>query len=99
SISIRNTTMVRVFLAISGGGTGLRFMPVVLHAAGIWATRIPAMQSLLSFMLPLGETIGIAMMGSVFSNKLDRSLRAINDPANGINLPSSGPPNLDLLNN
>ncbi|CAO2650354.1 Nn.00g016460.m01.CDS01 [Neocucurbitaria sp. VM-36] len=99
SISVRNTTMVRVFLAVSGAGTGLRFMPVVLHAAGTWSTRIPAMQSLLSFMLPLGETIGISMMGSVFSNKLDVFLSRIHNPANGISLPSSGPPSLDLLNN
>jgi hypothetical protein len=28
------------------------------------------MQSLLSFVLPLGETIGISMMGAVFTNKL-----------------------------
>lgn len=98
SISIRHQTMVKVFLAVAGAGTGLRFMPVVLHAAGIWSTRIPSMQSLLSFMLPLGETIGISMMGSVFSNKLDLFLSRINDPANGITLPTSGPPSLDLLN-
>lgn len=70
AVSIRHGTLVSVFLAISGAGTGLRFMPVVLHAAGIWSTRVPAMQSLLSFMLPLGETIGISMMGAVFTNKL-----------------------------
>lgn len=99
SVSIRHQTMVKVFLAISGAGTGLRFMPVVLHAAGIWSTRIPSMQSLLSFMLPLGQTIGIAMMGSVFSNKLDMYLSHIHDPASGVSLPTSGPPSLDLLNN
>ncbi|KAF9695763.1 hypothetical protein EKO04_005898 [Ascochyta lentis] len=77
AVSIRHGTLVSVFLAISGAGTGLRFMPVVLHAAGIWSTRVPAMQSLLSFMLPLGETIGISMMGAVFSNKLDRYLSGI----------------------
>lgn len=70
AVSIRHGTLVSVFLAISGAGTGLRFMPVVLHAAGIWSTRVPAMQSVLSFMLPLGETIGISMMGAVFTNKL-----------------------------
>ncbi|KAJ8111534.1 hypothetical protein OPT61_g5895 [Boeremia exigua] len=70
AVSIRHGTLVSVFLAISGAGTGLRFMPVVLHAAGIWSTRVPAMQSLLSFMLPLGETVGISMMGAVFTNKL-----------------------------
>lgn len=96
-VSIRNQTMVRVFLAVAGTGTGLRFMPVVLHVAGIWSTRISSMQSLLSFMLPLGETVGISMMGSVFSNKLDLFLSHIHDPSNVVSLPSTGPPNLSLL--
>ncbi|RMZ69131.1 mfs multidrug transporter [Pyrenophora seminiperda CCB06] len=96
SVYIRNTTMVKVFLAIAGAGTGLRFMPVVLHAAGIWSTRISSMQSLLSFMVPLGETIGISIMGSVFSNKLDTFLAPIKDRANG--MAATGPPSLELLN-
>lgn len=83
AVSVRHGTLVSVFLAISGAGTGLRFMPVVLHAAGIWSTRVPAMQSLLSFMLPLGETIGISMMGAVFSNKLNHSLSGIADYKGG----------------
>lgn len=98
SVSIRNQTMVKVFLAISGAGTGLRFMPVVLHAAGVWSTRIPSMQSLLSFMLPLGETIGISMMGSVFSNKLGTYLTAIKAASPNLNIPTNGPPSLDVLN-
>ncbi|KAL1791939.1 hypothetical protein ACET3X_009690 [Alternaria dauci] len=97
SISIRHITLVKVFLAVSGAGTGLRFMPIALHAAGIWSTRIPSMQSLLSFMVPLGETVGIAMMGSVFSNKLSVFLARIN-PGNGISLPGTGAPSLQLLN-
>lgn len=99
AVSIRNQTLVKVFLAVAGGGTGLRFMPVVLHAAGMWSTRISQMQSLLSFMLPLGETIGISMMGSVFSNKLGKYLSHIASQNTGVNLPVSGPPTLDVLNN
>ena len=100
SVSIRHTTMVKVFLALAGAGTGLRFMPVVLHASGTWATRIPSMQSLLSFMLPLGETVGISMMGSVFSNKLGTFLQQINRGSGsaGVVLPVSGIPSLALLN-
>lgn len=98
SISIRNQTMVKAFLAVAGAGTGLRFMPVVLHAAGIWSTRIPSIQSLLSFMLPLGETIGISMMGAVFSNKLSTSLVSIAAQNRNLNIPS-GVPSLDVLAN
>jgi MFS family permease len=98
SVSTRNPTMVKVFLGVTGAGTGLRFMPVVLHAAGLWSTRIPAMQSLLSFMLPLGQTVGISMMGSVFANKLSKFLARINTQHTGVSLPTSGPPSLDLIN-
>ncbi|CAE7012267.1 hypothetical protein PTNB73_00820 [Pyrenophora teres f. teres] len=98
SVYIRNTTMVKIFLAVAGAGTGLRLMPVVLHGAGIWSTHISSMQSLLSFMVPLGETIGISMMGSVFSNKLATFLAQVNARANGTALPATGLPSLDLLN-
>jgi len=98
AVSIRHATMVKVFLAVSGAGTGLRFMPVVLHAAGIWSTRVPSMQSLLSFMIPLGETVGIAMMGSVFSNKLTTFLAGIDNSGSGIELPATGAHSLELLN-
>lgn len=83
AVASRQTTLVNVFLAIAGAGTGLRFMPNVLHAAGIWPDRIAAMQSVLSFTLPLGETISISMMGSVFGNKFSQYIRAIIGP--GIN--------------
>ncbi|KAJ4354482.1 uncharacterized protein N0V89_006219 [Didymosphaeria variabile] len=98
AISARNTTLVSVFLAVAGAGTAFRFMPVVLHAAGIWPNRLAAMQSVLSFTLPLGETLGISMMGAVFSNKFAQYLRAI-APGNSssINGGSTGLTSLDSL--
>jgi hypothetical protein len=88
AVSARRTTLVSVFLAVAGAGTGLRFMPIVLHAAGIWPKRIAAIQSVLSFTLPLGETIGIALMGAVFSNKLAGFLHAL-ESGTGAQIPSS----------
>ena len=61
-ISIRNQTMVKVFLAIAGAGTGLRFMPVVLHAAGVWSTRIPSVQSLLSWKRTCYEPVRLGVL-------------------------------------
>lgn len=90
AVSIRHGTLVSVFLAIAGAGTGLRFMPVVLHAAGIWSTRVPAIQSLLSFILPLGETIGISMMGAVFTNKLSHYTSSIQGYNGATNLATLG---------
>ncbi|KAF1996885.1 MFS general substrate transporter [Amniculicola lignicola CBS 123094] len=98
STSTRQTALVNAMLALAGVGTGLRFMPVVLHGAGMWPTRIPAMQSLLSFMIPFGETIGISLMGSVFTNKFNSYLKNI-DPGSGkAPFAVNGPPNLNILN-
>jgi hypothetical protein len=99
AVSARKTTLVSVFLAVSGAGTGLRAMPIVIHAAGTWPGRLAAIQSVLSFTLPLGETIGISMMGAVFGNKFDQALRAL-DTSHGSGFGSSGgPSNLDSLQN
>ncbi|KAF2869745.1 hypothetical protein BDV95DRAFT_497358 [Massariosphaeria phaeospora] len=97
AVCTRQRTLVNVFLAVSGAGTGLRFMPVVLHAAGIWPSRIAAIQSLMSFTVPFGETIGISMMGAVFSNKLDTYLRVLSTQ-HGASLASSVPTNFESLN-
>ncbi|KAF2704485.1 MFS general substrate transporter [Pleomassaria siparia CBS 279.74] len=77
AVSIRRGPLVNGMLALAGAGTGLRFMPVVLHSAGIWPSRIAASQSLLSFMILLGETIGIAIMSTVFTNKYNTYLASI----------------------
>ncbi|KAF2018617.1 MFS general substrate transporter [Aaosphaeria arxii CBS 175.79] len=92
----RQASLVNGMLALSGAGTGLRFMPVVLHAAGIWPTRIPSVQSLMSFALPLGETIGITMMGAVFSNKFDQGLRGVL-PSMQQHVDSRAPTSLDAF--
>lgn len=98
SISIRHTVLVKVFVAVTGAGTGLRFMPSTLHAAGIWSTRVTSIQSLLGFMLPLGQTVGISMMGSVFSNKLSTLLSRIISTHGSIPVSSSTEiPSVELL--
>jgi hypothetical protein len=94
AVSSRQRGLVNGMLALSGVGTGLRFMPVILHAAGLWPGRIASINSLLSCMIPLGETIGISMMGAVFSNKFNSGLRSISGESNV----ASCPPNLDILN-
>jgi hypothetical protein len=44
-------------VAIAGVGTGLRFMPLTLHIAGIWHTRLVAAMSLMSICLPLAAQL------------------------------------------
>ncbi|KAF1970239.1 MFS general substrate transporter [Bimuria novae-zelandiae CBS 107.79] len=97
AISARNTTLVSVFLAVAGAGTGFRFMPVVLHAAGIFPDCVTAMQSVLSFSLPLGETVGISMMGAVFSNKFSGYLRSLGVATGAGSTGTAGLANLEAL--
>jgi MFS family permease len=75
--STRKSALVSVMMAISGGGTGLRFMPNTLHAAGVWPTRLAAVMSLMDFALPFGGTLAIAIMSAVFYNKFDNYLNGL----------------------
>ncbi|KAF2496036.1 MFS general substrate transporter [Lophium mytilinum] len=81
AVSVRHRALVNGMIAIAGVGTGLRFMPLTLHVAGIWPTRLAACMSLMSFVFPFGGTIGISMMGSVFSNKFDEYVGKITPPS------------------
>jgi hypothetical protein len=81
----RNSTLVSVFMAVAGAGTGVRFMPNSLHAAGVWPTRLASIMSLMDFALPFGGTLGIAIMSAVFYNKFDGSLTADAQDASFVN--------------
>jgi hypothetical protein len=98
AVSTRQGPLVSGMLALAGAGTGLRFMPVVLHSAGIWPTRIAASQTLLSLMIPLGETIGISMMSAVFANKYNTYLGAINTGSSSTSYQGNAPHSLEALN-
>ena len=74
AVTTRRRPLVNGMMALAGVGTGLRFMPNTLHAAGIWPTRIAAIMSLLSFCIPFGGTLSIGIMSSVFSNRFETSL-------------------------
>ena len=64
-------------MAVAGAGTGLRFMPGTLHAAGLWPERLAPVISLMDFALPFGGTIALTIMGAVFNNKLAESSFAL----------------------
>lgn len=73
----RNSLLVSLMLAFAGAGSGLRMMPGALHAAGIWRDRIASVMSLMSFTFPFGGTLAIAIMSSVYYNKFDSSIAAM----------------------
>ncbi|KAJ6260058.1 Efflux pump FUS6 [Drechslerella dactyloides] len=83
ALSTRNVAMVNGFLALSGVGTGVRLMPGTLHAVGIEPHRIAQVVSLMSFVLPLGGTLGLTMMGSVFNNKFAQGLQKLGHDGTG----------------
>lgn len=66
----QQTGLINGMLVLAGAGTGLRFMPCSLHVSGIWPQKIASGMSLMRFALPFGGTVGLTIMGSVFSNKL-----------------------------
>ncbi|PGH19189.1 hypothetical protein AJ80_04160 [Polytolypa hystricis UAMH7299] len=70
AVTTRNIPVVNGMMALAGAGTGMRFMPATLHAAGIWPDRIAPAMSVMRFALPFGGTLALTIMGSVFNNKM-----------------------------
>ncbi|KAI9756895.1 MAG: hypothetical protein M4579_003649 [Chaenotheca gracillima] len=68
------TSVIAGMMGLAGAGTGFRLMPATLHVAGIWPTKIAAAMSIQDFAMPFGGTIALAIMGSVFNNKMGSAL-------------------------
>jgi len=80
AVKSRNNVLVNVMMAITGAGTGTRFMPLNLHIAGMFREHLAPVNSLLRFSFPFGGTLALTIMGSVFQNKMATFLG--NNPAN-----------------
>lgn len=70
AVTTRNLPLINGMMAVAGAGTGLRFMPSSLHAAGLWPDKIAPAMSIMRFCLPFGGTLALTIMGSVFNNKM-----------------------------
>ncbi|CAK7209354.1 hypothetical protein SCUCBS95973_000410 [Sporothrix curviconia] len=55
-------------MALTGAGTGLRLMPVSLHAVGFFPQHVATVISLMAVALPLGGTLALTVMSAVFNN-------------------------------
>lgn len=55
-------------MALVGAGTGLRFMAVPLHGVGLFRKHRASVIGLLSVAFPLGGTISLTIMSTVFNN-------------------------------
>ncbi|PLB45074.1 MFS general substrate transporter [Aspergillus steynii IBT 23096] len=86
AIHTQNTPLLNGTMVLTGAGTGLRFMPANLHAAGLWPERLAPAMSLMRFAMPFGGTLSLTIMGSVFNNKF----RAVGDFTNGTGTGTGG---------
>lgn len=55
-------------MALTGAGTGMRFMPTSLHVKGFFPRHIATVLSLMAVALPFGGTFILTVMATVFNN-------------------------------
>ena len=72
ALSRGRINVVDGMLGFAGVGTGLRIMPGLLHAVGLRSRSKARGLAVISFSQVFGGTVGIAIMGSVFNNKLSQ---------------------------
>ncbi|PCG90646.1 Major facilitator superfamily domain, general substrate transporter [Penicillium occitanis (nom. inval.)] len=88
AVKFRDEKLVAVAMALTGAGTGAIFMPSNLHVAGMFDDRLASAYSLMRFSLPFGGTIALAMMDSVFQNRIVTNSSGTSG-ANGYGIPTS----------
>lgn len=65
-----NLPLILSMLALTGMGTGLRFMPGTLHAVAYFPTQIASVVPLMSLSVSVGGTLATTAMFNVFQNSL-----------------------------
>jgi hypothetical protein len=73
AIKASNLPLIFGMLALTGVGTGIRFMPGTLHGVGYFPSQIPQIVSLMSLAVSLGGTFATTIMLNIFNNKLSQS--------------------------
>jgi hypothetical protein len=66
--------VVSGLVGFAGVGTGLRLMPGMLHAVGLRSKLKSRGLAMMSFSYNFGGTVGIAVMSSVFANKISTQI-------------------------
>ncbi|OAX79319.1 hypothetical protein ACJ72_06365 [Emergomyces africanus] len=89
AVTTRNIPLINGMMALAGAGTGLRFMPSSLHVAGIWPDKLAPAMSIMRFCLPFGGTLALAIMGSVFNNKMASVFHPSEQTQSGFDIHSS----------
>jgi hypothetical protein len=75
AIAIRsgNLNLIYGMMALTGVGTGLRFMPGTLHGVGYYPGQIASIVSLILLSSSLGGAFATTIMLNIFNNKLSGS--------------------------
>jgi hypothetical protein len=81
-----HTATIYGMMALTGAGTGLRFMPGSLHGIGFFPNDLASVLSMMAFAIPFGGTIAMTLMDTVFNNK--SSLSASSTSGNGSQISS-----------
>lgn len=72
ALSDENVNLIYGMLALTGVGTGIRFMPGTIHGVGYHPDRIASIVSLLLLAAALGGTFSMTIMLNIFNNKMRR---------------------------
>ncbi|KAI7920353.1 hypothetical protein M0657_003234 [Pyricularia oryzae] len=64
-----DTPTIYGMMALTGVGTGVRFLSVQLHVIGVFRNSIATVVSLMAVTLPFGGTLGLTIMTTVFNNE------------------------------
>ena len=75
AVALRSGHINLIFgmLALTGVGTGIRFMPATLHGVGYYPGQIASIVSLILLSSSLGGTFATTIMLNIFNNKLSGS--------------------------
>jgi hypothetical protein len=73
ALSSKNVNLIYGMLALTGVGTGIRFMPGTLHGVGYYPHKVASIVSLLLLSQSLGGAFSLTIMLNIFNNKMRSS--------------------------
>lgn len=97
AVTTRDIYLVNGIMILAGAGSGLRFMPAVLHMAGIFPDKLAPAMSFMGFAFPFGGTLALTIMGSVFNNKMTEVFNPLGGSGGGFSM-GTGSQSLEAIN-
>ncbi|KAI1798557.1 MFS general substrate transporter [Daldinia bambusicola] len=68
ALYFEHTPTIYGMMALTGAGTGLRFMPCSLHAIGFFPNHVATVISIMAVATTFGGTLALTIMSAVFNN-------------------------------